>query len=94
MPHDRSALINQLRELLTEKRHDSVVIHNYCRSARHLLAYWARPATVVGYGKAGQRIELPRFSRRRNYSFLWFHCSRLLLIRRGSFKRYLTGIFT
>jgi hypothetical protein len=32
MPPDRSALIDQLRELLTEQRHDSVVIHNYWRS--------------------------------------------------------------
>jgi hypothetical protein len=42
MPHDRSALINQLRELLTEKRHDSVVIHNYCRSARHIFWHTGR----------------------------------------------------
>jgi hypothetical protein len=41
MPHERSALIDQLRELLTQQRYSSVVIHNYCRSARHFLAYLA-----------------------------------------------------
>ena len=58
MPNDRSALIDQLRALLTQQRYNSVVIHNYCRSAEHFLEYLARrniavdaatPAQVSGY---------------------------------------------
>ena len=36
MPHDRSALIDQLRALLTQQRYDSLAIHNHCRDAEHL----------------------------------------------------------
>ncbi len=58
MPHDRSALIDQLRALLTQQRYNSVVIHNHCRGAEHFLEYLARrdiaveaatPAHVSGY---------------------------------------------
>src|SRR5260370_36999538 len=62
MLYDRSALIDQLRELLTEQRYDSVVIHNYCRSARHFLAFsgvFGAAGDCRGYGKAGPRIQLP-----------------------------------
>jgi len=37
MRYDRSTLINQLSELLTQQRYNSVVIHNYCRKAAHFL---------------------------------------------------------
>jgi integrase/recombinase XerD len=40
--HDRRALSDQLRALLTQQRYDSVVIHNYCRGAEHFLEYLAR----------------------------------------------------
>jgi integrase/recombinase XerD len=58
MPHERIVLIDQLRELLTQQRYNSVVIHNYCRSAEHFLEYLAcrgiavdaaRPDHVSGY---------------------------------------------
>src|SRR5258708_39286445 len=64
MPHDRSALIDQLRELLTEQRYDSVVIHNYCRSARHFLAYLARRETAVDTAKPDHVSSYLRFARR------------------------------
>src|SRR6185437_379769 len=64
MPHDRGALIDQLRELLTEQRYDSVVIHNYCRSARHFLAYLARRETAVDTAKPDQVSSYLRFARR------------------------------
>ena len=64
MPHDRSALIDQLRELLTERRYDSVVIHNYCRSARHFLAYLARRETAVDTAKPDHVSSYLRFARR------------------------------
>lgn len=41
MPHDHSALITQLRESLTRQRYSRVVVHNYCRNARHFLHYLA-----------------------------------------------------
>src|SRR5260370_14380666 len=64
MPHDRSALIDQLRELLTEQRYDSVVIHNYCRSAKHFLAYLARRGTAVDTAKPDHVSSYLRFARR------------------------------
>ena len=47
MPHGRRALIDQVRALLTQQRYNSVVIHNYCRSAEHFLEYLARRAIAV-----------------------------------------------
>jgi integrase/recombinase XerD len=47
MPHDRGALIDQLRALLTEYRFSSVVVHNYCRGAEHFLEYLARRDVAV-----------------------------------------------
>ena len=47
MPHDRSALIDQLRALLTQQRYNSVVIHNYCRGAEHFLEYLAQRDIAV-----------------------------------------------
>ena len=42
MSHDHSALIGQLRELLTHQRFSPVVNHNYCRSAEYFLEYLSR----------------------------------------------------
>ena len=36
MPHDRSAVIEQLRAHLTQQQFNSVVIHSYCRNAEAL----------------------------------------------------------
>jgi hypothetical protein len=47
VPHDRSALTDRLRALLTQQRYSSVVIHNYCRSAEHFLEYLAQRAIAV-----------------------------------------------
>jgi len=47
VPHDRRALIDQLRALLTQQRYSSVVIHNYCRSAEHFLEYLAQRDIAV-----------------------------------------------
>ena len=47
MPHDRRALIDQLKALLTQQRYSSVVVHNYCRSAEHFLEYLAQRAIAV-----------------------------------------------
>lgn len=47
MPHDRRALIDQLRALLTQQRYSSVVIHNYCRCAQHFLEYLAQREIAV-----------------------------------------------
>lgn len=47
MPHDRSALIDQLRAHLTKQRFDSVVIHDYCRSPEHFVDYLARRQIAV-----------------------------------------------
>ena len=59
MPHDRSALIDQLRAHLKQQRFDSVVIHNYCRSAGHFSNVLGAAEDCRGYGKAGPRIQLP-----------------------------------
>jgi integrase/recombinase XerD len=42
MPHDRSALIEQLRAHLTQQQFNSVVSHSYCRNAEHFLEHQAR----------------------------------------------------
>ncbi len=47
MPGNRRALIDQLRAHLTQQQFDSVVIHNYCRSAEHFLDYLARRQIAV-----------------------------------------------
>lgn len=67
MPHDRGALIDQLRALLTQQRYNPVVVHNYCRSAEHFLEYLAQrdiaadsatPDHVTGYlGYAVRRFR-------------------------------------
>ena len=47
MSHDHSALIGQLRELLTHQRFSPVVIRNYCRSAEYFLEYLSRLGVPV-----------------------------------------------
>ena len=47
MPHDRGALVDQLRALLTEHRFSSVVVHNYCRGVEHFLEYLAERDIAV-----------------------------------------------
>jgi integrase len=46
VPHERRALIDQLRAL-TQQRYSSVVIHNYWRSAEHFLEYLAQRDIAV-----------------------------------------------
>ena len=62
MPHDRSALIDQLRAHLKQQRFDSVVIHNYCRSAGHFLTYLARRKTAVDTAKPDHVSSYLRFA--------------------------------
>ena len=64
MPHDRSALINQLRAHLTQQRYNFAVIHNYCRSAGPFLAYLARRKTAVDTAKPDHVSSYLRFARR------------------------------
>jgi hypothetical protein len=40
MSHDQDARITQLRETLTQRRYNPVVVDKYCRSARHFSAIW------------------------------------------------------
>ena len=47
MAHDRCALIDQLRALLTQQRYNPLVIHNYCRSAEHFLEHLAQRDIAV-----------------------------------------------
>jgi integrase/recombinase XerD len=72
MPHDRGALIDQLRALFTQQRYSSVVIHNYCRSAEQFLEYLthrdiavdaATPAQVSNY----LRYAIRKFCQRRGH---------------------------
>ena len=70
MPHDCSALIDQLGALLRQRRFNSVVIHNYCRGAEQFLEYLARrniavdaatPDQVSGYLQyAGRKFRQRR----------------------------------
>lgn len=64
MPHDRSALIDQLRALLTQQRYNPVVIHNYCRSAEHFLEYLAHRDIAVDAAKPDHVSSYLRFARR------------------------------
>jgi integrase/recombinase XerD len=73
MPNDHSALIGELRGLLTQQRYSEVVIHNYCRNAEHFLSYLvqrnisaetATPAEVSRY----LRCAVRRFRQRHGHS--------------------------
>ena len=55
-PHDRRALIDQLRALLTQQRYNPIVIHNQCRNAEHFLEYLARRDVAV---EEQRRITYP-----------------------------------
>jgi integrase/recombinase XerD len=39
MPHGYSALIAELKDVLTRQQYNRVAVHNYCRNASHFLAY-------------------------------------------------------
>ncbi len=60
MPHDRSALSDQLGALLTQQRFNSVVVHNYCRSAEHFLEYLAQRDIAVG-AATPEHVSRPRW---------------------------------
>jgi integrase/recombinase XerD len=64
MPHDRGALIDQLRALLTQQRYNPVVVHNYCRSAAHFLEYLARRDIAVDAATPDHVSSYLRFARR------------------------------
>jgi hypothetical protein len=59
MPHELIVLIDQLRELLAQQQYNSVVIHNYCRSAECFLEYLARQGIAVDAAtpQAAQRLK-------------------------------------
>jgi integrase/recombinase XerD len=69
MPHSHSALIVQLRELLTQQRYNAVVVHNYCRHADCFLCHLTKqgislesvtPTEVSNY----LRLAVRRFRKR------------------------------
>jgi integrase/recombinase XerD len=64
MPHDRGALIDQLRALLTQQRYNPVVVHNYCRSAEHFLEYLAQRDIAVDAATPDHVSSYLRFARR------------------------------
>jgi integrase/recombinase XerD len=72
MPHDRSALIDQLSAHLTQQRFDSVVTHNYCRSAEHFVEYLERrgiaaEAATPDHVSAYLRHAIRQFHRRHGH---------------------------
>jgi integrase/recombinase XerD len=64
MPHDRSALIDQLRSLLTQQRYNPVVIHNYCRSAEHFVECLGRRGIAAEAATPDHVSSYLRFARR------------------------------
>jgi len=64
MPHERGALIDQLRALLTQQRYNPVVVHNYCRSAEHFLEYLAQRDIAVAAATPDHVSSYLRFARR------------------------------
>jgi integrase/recombinase XerD len=64
MPHDRSALIDQLRALLTQQRYNPVVIHNYCRSAEHFVECLGRRGIAAEAATPDHVSSYLRFARR------------------------------
>lgn len=66
-PHDRRALIDQLRALLTQQRYNPVVIHNQCRSAEHFLEYLARRDVAVAAATPDHVSTYLRHARRRSH---------------------------
>ena len=64
MPHERGALIDQLRALLTQQRYNSVVIHNYCRSAEHFVECLGRRGIAAEAATPDHVSSYLRFARR------------------------------
>ena len=64
MPHNRDALIDQLRAHLTQQRFDSVVIHNYCRSAEHFVECLGRRGIAAEAATPDHVSSYLRFARR------------------------------
>jgi integrase/recombinase XerD len=60
MSHDHSALIAQLRELLTQQRYNAVAVHNYCRNAGKFLNFLERRKIAV---EAATRTEVSSYLR-------------------------------
>ncbi len=72
MPHDRRALIDQLRAHLTQQRYNPAVIHNQCRGAEHFLEYLAQRNVAVDSATPDRvasylNYALRRFSRRHGH---------------------------
>jgi site-specific recombinase XerD len=67
MSHDRSALIAQLRDTLTQQRYSLAVVNNYCRYANQFLHYLARRKIAV---EAATPAEVSNFLR---YAARLFH---------------------
>ena len=73
MPHDRSALIAQLRDLLTRQRYNVVVVHNHCRNANHFLHFLAQRKIAVETATPAEvsrylRCAVRRFRERHGYA--------------------------
>lgn len=73
MPHDHSALIAQLRELLTQQRYNAVVVHNHCRNANHFLHFLAQRKIAVEAATPAEvsrylRCAVRRFRQRHGYA--------------------------
>lgn len=67
MPHDRGALIGELRALLTQQRFNPVVVHNYCRSAELFLQYLAWRDIAVHAATLDHVSGYLRYARRRSH---------------------------
>jgi hypothetical protein len=75
MPHDRSALADQLRALLALQRCNSVVIHNQCPGAEHFLECLAWPdiaveAATPAHVSSYFQYAIRKFRQRRNGKFI------------------------
>src|ERR1700680_3344312 len=73
MSHDHTALVNQLRELLTHQRFNPVVVHNYCRSTEYFIEYLSQRGLSVEQATPAQvssylRCAIRRFGQRRGRS--------------------------
>lgn len=66
MSHDRGALSDQLRALLTQQRFNPVVVHNYCRSAEDFLEHLARRHIAVDTATPDHVSGYLRYARRRS----------------------------
>lgn len=73
MSDDRTTLVDQLRELLTRRRYNPVVVHSYCRNAQDFISYLTEqqialeavtPADVAAY----LRLAVQRFRKRHGHA--------------------------